>query len=352
MPVAIDPSALHVLVLYNVEPSWTPQEKQEVVSLSAQLGHALSHVGHPTTLVDLPHADLPAVLDQYDPLSYVVFNWCESIPGVPHSESLVAETLESLGFTFTGASGEALALSQNKQRVKNLLEKSTIPTPAWRVYDSPHADGWDLFPAIVKPIHEHCSEGITPASVVMTEAELENRIAYILDSYRQAALVEDFIDGREFHVALWGNGNIEVLPPAEMDFSDFSDVHDRLCTYEAKFVPGSVHYEGIKTLLPAPLHEDELHALEETCRAAYRLLQCRDYGRIDLRMRDGVCFVLDVNPNADISNDASLACAAEAEGYSYGETASRIVRLAARRHPVWGKGGLIGPLCAAEDSNH
>lgn len=339
MPVAIHPSALHVLVLYNLEPSWEPHERQEVVSLSTHLGHALSRVGHPTTLVSLSHSDLPAVLDQYDPLSYVVFNWCESIPGVPHSESLVAETLESLGFTFTGASGEALALAQHKECVKGMLKSAGIPTPTWRVYHAPEADGWDVFPAIVKPVHEHCSEGITPSSVVMTEAELEERIAFTLDTYHQAALVEDFIDGREFHVSLWGNGNIEVLPPAEMDFSEFSEVHDRLCTYEAKFVPGSLHYERIKTLLPAPLQKDELHALEETCRAAYRLLKCRDYGRIDLRMRDGMCYVLDVNPNADISHDASLACAAEAAGYSYGEMVSLIIRLAARRHPVWGRQG-------------
>lgn len=339
MPVEIDPSALRVLVLYNVEPSWTLHEKQEVISLTSHLSDAMSQIGHPTTLVSLPHADLPAVLNQYDPMSYIVFNWCESIPGVPYSESLVAETLESLGFTFTGASAEALWLCQNKQCVKSLLEKSNISTPAWRVCDSPQAEGWDLFPAIVKPIQEHCSEGISPASVVLTKAELENRIAYILETYRQAALVEDFIDGREFHVALWGNGNIEVLPPAEMDFSGFNDVHDRLCTYDAKFVPGSVHYEGIKTLLPAPLNKDEFHTIAQTCRSAYRLLGCRDYGRIDLRMRDGVCYALDVNPNADISCDASLACAAEADGYSYGEMGSRIVRLAARRHPVWGRQG-------------
>ena len=85
------------------------------------------------------------------------------------------------------------------------------------------------------------------------------------------------------------------------------------------------------------LTEDERDALERTCKAAYKALGCRDYGRIDVRMRDGVVYILDVNPNADISSDASLACAAELAGYSYGETGSRIVRLAADRHPVWGK---------------
>jgi D-alanine-D-alanine ligase len=339
MPVDIDPSDLNVLLLYNLDPAWTSREKEEVVSVSARLYQALSDIGHPTTLLPLETADLASALKPFDPLSYLVFNWCEGLPGISHSEYLVAQCLESLGFAFTGAGSKALALSQDKRRVMEILVQSRIPIPAWRVYATPDAGDWHLFPAIVKPVNEHCSEGVTRDSVVMTETELTRRIDYILRTYRQAALVEDFIDGREFHVSLWGNGRIEMLPPAEMDFSLFADIHDRLCTYDAKFVPGSPHYEGIKTLLPAPLNAKEIRDIEEVCRSAYQALGCRDYGRIDLRMRDGVFYALDINPNADISYDASLACSAEAAGFSYGQTGSRIIRLAARRHPGWGRIG-------------
>ncbi|MBN2466606.1 MAG: ATP-grasp domain-containing protein [Deltaproteobacteria bacterium] len=335
MPLDINPCDLPVLLLYNVEPAWTSREKAEVISLTSQLGEAMSAVSHPVTPVPLANPDISSVLKSYSPQSNIVLNWCESVPGIPHSEPLVARSLESLGFTFTGASSAALALSQDKRRVKEILEQSTIPTPQWRVFDRPAADGWNQFPAIVKAVYEHCSEGITCDSVVMTEAELVKRIAFILEVYRQPALVEEFIDGREFHVSFWGNGHVTMLPPAEMDFSRFSDVHDRLCTYESKCVPGSLHYEGIQTLLPAPLEKDELRALEQVCKAAYVMMGCRDYGRIDVRVRDGIHYVLDVNPNADISADASLACAAELAGFPYGEMGSRIVRLAARRHQVW-----------------
>lgn len=331
------PCNVPVLLLYNLEPSWTSHEKEEVITLASQLGDAMSGADHPTTLVPILNADVSSALESYDPLSSIVFNWCESVPGVDHSEPLVAKTLESLGFTFTGAGSAALALSQDKRRAKEILEQSGVPTPQWRVFDHPEANGWNQFPAIVKAAYEHCSEGITRESVVMTEAELVGRIAYVLEVYRQPALVEEFIDGREFHVSFWGNGHITMLPPAEMDFSQFSDVHDRLCTYDSKFIPESVHYNGIKTLLPAPLMEEEAQALEQVCKAAYRGIGCRDYGRIDVRARDGMFYVLDVNANADISMDASLACAAEVAGYSYGDLGSRIVRLAARRHPVWGE---------------
>jgi D-alanine-D-alanine ligase len=159
----------------------------------------------------------------------------------------------------------------------------------------------------------------------------------VLDVFQQPALVEDFIDGREFHVTVWGNGEVEVLPPAEMDFSAFGDVHDRLCTFDSKFCPGSLHYERIQLRLPAPLSEDERRRLERVARAAYRTLGCRDYGRLDIRLRDGIFYVLDVNPNPDISAETSTVYAAAEAGYSYGAMASYLINLAAMRHPVFGR---------------
>jgi len=335
MPLDVAPRAGPVLLLYNVDPSWEASEREDVVAVTNQLLHAIADIGHPSASVPLFGDNMQEVMEPYGRTEYIVFNWCESIPGRPHSEPQVARELESMGFTFTGAGSTALDLACDKRRVKKVLEESGIPTPSWRLYVRPERNLWGRYPAIVKAANEHCSEGITRESVVMTEQELLERVSYIIDAYHQPALVEDFIDGREFHVSLWGNGRIEMLPPAEMDFSLFSDFHDRLCTHDSKCVPGSLHYEGIQTLLPAPLSGEELQALGKVCMSAYMAVGCRDYGRLDVRSRDGVYYVLDVNPNADISADASLACAAEIAGYSYGQAGSRIVRLAARRHPVW-----------------
>lgn len=337
MPIDIDPANVPVLLLYNVDPAWSEQEKAEVTAVSAQLGRAIQDVGHPTNFIEVNCDDISGYLKSFHPSEYVVFNWCEGLPGVPYSEWMAARALERLGFAFTGASASTLALSQDKFRVKKILDSSGVPTPEWLVCTGSGTDGWSRYPAIVKPVNEHCSEGITRDSVVMSADELAQRITYIIDTYRQPAIVEDFIDGREFHVSLWGNGRLEMLPPVEMDFSLFQDIHDRLCTYDSKFVPGSVHYEKIQTLLPAPLSRSDLLCLGQVCKAAYRAVGCRDYARIDVRYRDGVFYILDVNPNADISADASMACAAELAGFSYGEMGSRLIRLAARRHPVWGR---------------
>jgi D-alanine-D-alanine ligase len=336
MPVNVDPGELPVTLLFNLDPAWTPPEREEALSVCRQLREALATIGHPTTIAYVQDDRLEELLETHDPSSGIVFNWCESIPGVHHSEGLVARILESQGFVFTGSNAAALELSQDKARVKELLVEQGIRTPPWRIYHRPEHGKWGKFPAIVKLENEHASEGITRDAVVTSPDELVERVRYVIDTYEQPALVEEFIDGREFHVSLWGNGKIEVLPAAEMDFSLFGDVHDRLCTYDAKFVAGSVHYEGIKTLLPAPLAADELRLMAEVCCAAYSAVGCRDYGRVDLRLRDGQPYVLDVNPNADITADTSFACAAEVCGYSYGQLCSRIVSLAARRHPVWG----------------
>jgi D-alanine-D-alanine ligase len=290
-------------------------------------------MGHPATLLLVTDANLDAKLKAFHPEDYIVLNWCEELPGVPHGEALVAEILESHGFAFTGSDSRALTLSYDKRRVKTLLADNSIPTPRWQVYESPEVDGWDCFPAIVKPVHEHCSIGISQDSVVLTLDELHQRVRFVLDTFRQPALVEDFIDGREFRVALWGSDPPDPLPVVEMAYPAFHDIRERLCTYDSKFVPGSRPYQFIETLLPAPLTEDACQRLCDTAAAGYSVVGCRDYGRIDLRLRDGVFYVLDVNPNPDITIDASMACAAELAGFSYGALGSCLVALASLRHP-------------------
>jgi D-alanine-D-alanine ligase len=331
-----NPSELPVLLLYNLDPTWDSPARDETLQETERLGNAMRELGHPVTSLPLMDHDLEGALTRYNPDDYVVFNWCEEMPGVPDSEVKVAHTLEELNFTYTGATADVLALCQNKQRVKELLSTVNVPVPAGCLVNAPaEIQGWTRFPAIVKAANEHCSAGLTPASIVSTPAELADRVQWVVDRYRQPAMIEDFIDGREFHVALFGNTRITMLPPAEMDFGDFHDFRDRLCTYDAKFKPDSEHYMKIRTLLPAPLTEDEMAALESVTKAAYRAVGCRDYARIDLRLRDGVFYVLDVNANADISADASIACAAEQKGWSYGQMGNRLVRLAARRHAVF-----------------
>jgi len=333
-----DRNDLPVVLLHNCDAGWSKTEIDQALQGARELENAMAAVGHAVVNMPVIDDDLESRLAGVDRRDCVVFNWCEELPGIPHSDAAVARLLEQWGFTFTGSCAEVLALAWEKIRIKASLESSGIPTPRWKMFDKPANEGWNLFPAIVKPAMEHCSFGLTPEAVVLEPEEMKNRIAYVCDQFNQPAIVEDFIDGREFHVSIWGNGKVSMLPVAEMDFSAFDDVRDRLCTFDSKFTPGSMHYTQIQLNLPAPLDRQALQRLEQTAMAAYRCIGCRDYARLDIRLRDGAFYVLDINPNPDISQDASMACAAEAAGYSYGAMASRLVNLAARRHPVFGAG--------------
>ncbi|HTZ38933.1 MAG TPA: hypothetical protein VMB77_02160 [Syntrophales bacterium] len=331
------PQDLPVLLLYNIDPAWEPSEQDEAVTATRELIEALRQVGHPVTPVQVNDPDLRRFLSPYHPDRYIVLNWCEAIPGIAHSDALAVETLEEMGFTYSGSTPPVLRLSGDKKKVKDTLRSAGVPTPQGSVHSSAERGPWDRFPAIVKPLREHCSIGITPDAVVLNEEALRERVSFVTRTYEQPALVEEFIDGREFRVTLWGNENVEVLPPVEMEFSAFSDLRERLCSWDAKFTPGSRHYTEIRTVAPAPLTGEELCLLKDVSRAAYRAMGIRDYARFDYRLREGVFYLLDPNPNPDISADASLALTAELAGYSYGQMGSRLVRLAARRHPVLGR---------------
>ena len=327
------PFSVPVLLLHNVDPTWERHERDEALRHAHELQAGLCACGHPVTVVAVSDSDLRQRLRGFSPGGYIVLNACESLPGIDHSEDLVARELAAMGFAFTGSGADVLALSWDKPRVKHLLAANGVPTPSFRLFQSVPRNGWHTFPAIVKPAHEHCSFGVTREAVVLDASELRSRVSYVLDTFHQPAVVEDFVDGREFHMAVWGTEELEVLPPAEMDFAAFADIHDRLCTYDSKFTPGSAAYEGIGLRLPAPLSPEERVLLRRVSLGAYRAVGCRDYARLDIRLRDGTFYVLDVNPNADLSSSASMACAAEAAGYSFSAMASRLVTSAARRHP-------------------
>lgn len=330
---------LPILILYNLDPTWPQEDIHYCAALAHQMKDSLVEVGHPVQEVCVTSAEIETALAGFDPGELVLFNWCEELPGVPHSAARVAETLEQLGFIFTGASAQALAINQDKRLVKRLLQGSQIPTPAWQVYEeAAQTIHWRHFPAIVKPAFEHCSYGITRESVVQSTAELVRQVHYVLDELHQPALVEEFIDGREFHVGVIGNGKLRVLPPAEIDYSSFDDIHDRLCTYEANFIKDSRAYQFTVPRLPVVLTEDQLGQLEEVVTAAYQATDCRDYARMDIRLRDGVFYLLDVNTNADMSPDTSLVMAAELAGFPYGKLVSLLINLAARRHPKYSSG--------------
>ena len=327
-----DRTDLPVLLVHNIDPEWPEEDIEYARTQALGVAKALRGVGHSVTSVVVRQPNLRRLLRRYSPDDYVVFNWCEALPGVEHSEPLVAKELEEMGYTFSGASSRVLELSCDKARTREALVRGRVPVPEGRVFEKVEGAKWDRFPAIVKAAYEHSSMGITSCSVVKNRTQLRDQLERVLAEYGPA-LVEEFIDGREFRVAVWGHRKVVAMPPGEFDYAKVDDVCDRLCTYDAKFTPGSKHYEQIIFRLPPLLTRIEGRLLERAAIGAHRALGSPDYTRIDLRLRGGVAYVLDVNPNTDIAPNANIALCAQAVGYSYGAMLSRFVNLAAARHP-------------------
>lgn len=332
---------MKILVVYNVIEKLEQGEshdlfaEQEIVLVERFIEEALQLHGHTTVAVPI-RDDLWGPLKAFDPNEWFIFNLCESIRNKTYLEPYIISAFEHLGFRYTGSERRTLTNSLNKARTKEILQAHGLPTAAYQVFTP-----WTIhrhleFPLIVKPVSEDASIGITRNSVVRDDRALRRQVRYIWETYHQAALVEEFLEGREFNVTILGNDSPRVLPLSEINFRHISDPLARIVSFRAKWVPSSPEYLDTPPTCPARVAESTKRRIEEVARRAYQAMGLRDYGRVDIRLKNGTPYVLEVNPNADLSPDAGIARAARVAGMSYDDLADEIVRLAARRYRLKG----------------
>jgi D-alanine-D-alanine ligase len=266
----------------------------------------------------------------------VVFNLCESLSGDARFEPLLPMLLERAEIAYTGSPPLALGLALHKQKAKNVLRGAGVPTPDAVCLDAPDVSAVALpFPLIVKPSREDASTGISSRSVVHDRAELGRQVAGVITRYHQPALVERYIEGREIYVSMLGrrDGGIDLLPLHEIDFSEMPAGRPRIVSFAAKWEESSPEYRGTKPVPCAPLPDDIAARIASVARTAFAAMELRDYGRLDLRLAaDGTPYVIDVNPNCDLSETSGgFARAGRAAGLGYDEVIRRIVDLAFQR---------------------
>lgn len=264
-----------------------------------------------------------------------VFNLCETLYNHNHkalAEMYVAGWLELLKVPYTGAPPLSLGLALNKSRCKQILRLAGLPVPpavTVAVGEKPNLDSITP-PFIIKPVREDGSFGITYKSVVKTPAEAEEQVAAIHQNYQQAALVEEFIDGRELTVTLIDNPP-RVLGIGEVDFSSLSAEEPKIISYQGKWLKGN----PVKANFPAQVESHLKNRLEKISLKAFHLLGCRDYARIDVRVSENRRpYILEVNPNPDISPDDGFDSAVKAIGLTYADFVKIIVENTLRRGPV------------------
>ena len=263
-----------------------------------------------------------------------VFNLCEEINGRCELEMCVAGLLELMGLPYTGSGPFALGLALNKFRVKQILRFAGIPSARGYLLSpgqKPNLRAARL-PVIVKPAHEDASLGINSGSVCHDLDQVERQAAYIHNVYLQDALVEEYLDGREFNVSIMGDLEPIVLAISEIDFSGLPANEPRIVSYRAKWDEESPIYRNTAPICPAEVPKRIENRIKDVALRTYKCIGCRDYARIDMRTdARGNLYVLEVNPNPDISPRAGFARAAAVAGYAYVDMIIRISQLAIER---------------------
>ncbi len=302
----------------------------------AAVEQALRGAGHITERVgiDFPISRFLARLESgaFD----LAFNLCEGVGDVATGEIAVTALLDLVPIRYTGSDPMALAAALDKARAKEILTARGIPTPRGTLLASGFSRAVELrFPLIVKPAREDGSLGIEEASVVRDLPALRARVDWVAEHFASASLAEEFVDGRELNVSVLGEGAERfALPIGEIDFSGMPEGRPRIVSFNAKWREDTAEFAGTVPVVPAPLTEPVAARVREAALRAAEAFGVRDYARVDLRLdRAENPWVLEVNPNPDISPDAGVPRAAKVHGWSYDRLILEVVAMAMRRSP-------------------
>jgi D-alanine-D-alanine ligase len=263
----------------------------------------------------------------------VVFNLFEGLADNCDTEAHIAGLLEWLELPYTGCPYQTLCMARRKHVTKLLLQGAGLPTaPFFAVQELPVPENTLGWPVIVKPADQDASIGLDQGSVVTDQQKLNERVAYLLETYGNTVLVEQFISGREFNVGVVEYPELRVLPVSEILFTDPDPDYWPLVTYDAKWKPGTRDYESTPPKYPAEVAPRLRVKLEKLAAEAFRVLGCRDYARVDFRLTPaGKPFILEVNPNPDFSPLAGLSGGLMSAGLTHAGFAVELVRRALAR---------------------
>jgi D-alanine-D-alanine ligase len=374
---------LKITILYDAiedKEKAEAEEKGEKLSLVyEQVAQVLTKRGHEVHLLAAGPKirNLVSQIDKDD--SDIIFNLCESLGGISQHEQNVASLLELLDKKFTGSGSIGLALAQDKALAKKLFSFHGIKYPKFSVIDEGQVDWSDdlEFPLFIKPLNQDASIGIDDRAIVHNVKELMERISYIQTEFKTPALIEEFIEGREIYVGILGNEKPEALPIIEWDFSRVPDGVPKIASAEAKWDEDSEAYKEAPSIFPEDIPEPVYKKIQETAITAFKALKLRDYGRVDMRLRQVKSsrshskgesnsgagngkteeratekenkksardraahgediegwefYIIEVNPNPHLARNSELALAARKHGLTYPDLIEKIIELALAR---------------------
>jgi D-alanine-D-alanine ligase len=295
----------------------------DVVGALKKLGHDTSCVGLGEDLTVLAQA-----LREQKP--HITFNLVEGVPEIPYSDQHVTSYLELRKQRYTGCNPRGLMIARDKALAKKVLAYHHVRVPRFAVVKPRKKVAIPKrlrFPLFVKPLTVEGSEGISNASLVRDPDKLAERVAFIHDKVSSPALVEEFVEGREIYVGVYGNELLTVLPAWELTMRKRADGAPLIATDKAKWDPRYQRRVGLRTG-PARLEPRLANDLERLSKRIYRLLGLSGYARLDYRLSEhGAFYLLEANPNPQIARDEDFALSAKHAGMSYEELLQKLLTL-------------------------
>jgi D-alanine-D-alanine ligase len=303
----------------------------DVVSTLRKLGHDVKPLGVKSDL-----GVIRAAVEEWRP--HIAFNLLEEFDGVAVYDQNVVSYLELLRVPYTGCNPRGLMLARDKVLSKKLFSFHRIPSPEFTVVPqgrTARRPSWLSFPLIVKSVTEEASLGISQASIVQDDERLKERVSFIHSSVGTGALIERYIEGREFYVGLIGNGHLHAFPVWELIMDKLPDDARRIATERVKWSRKYQDKYGIRSAEAKNLPEGKVEEIQHLAKRVYRALDLSGYARIDLRMdSEGNLYVLEANPNPQIAQDEDFADSAERAGYSYKDLLQELLAIGLRWRPA------------------
>ncbi len=302
----------------------------DVISTLREMGHEVEILGLDDDITPLR----TAVLERKP---HVVFNLLEEFSGVVTYDYAIVSLLELKRQAYTGCNPRGLLLSKDKALCKKIFSFHRIPSPHFSVIPVGRKairPSKLKYPIFVKSVIDDASLGISQASVVYDDTELEARVAFIHEHTQSDALIEEFIEGRELYVGVLGNRRLQTLPIWELKFtkSDAPIIATRKVKWDRKYQEKL----GVETGEATDLTDTQRQQIKRLCKRVYHSLDITGYARMDLRMRpDGKVFVLEANANPNLAYGEDFAESAEVAGLSYEELLNRIIGLGMRYQAPW-----------------
>jgi len=332
---------LKVLLLFD-SPYFTPRGydfKKEFKDFDwgseSDIYNALIANGHKVSLLGLFN-DINILLEEVkENKPDVIFNAAEVFDQKSYLDKNVVSVLELLGIPYTGASATSLIICGNKALCKKILSFHKIKVPNFYTFYKNHKIWLPKrlkLPLIVKPLREEASRGISQASVVDSEEAMIERVKFIHDSIKDDAIVEEYIDGREFYVSVLGNKRVRVFPIREMKFGDFGEDEPRIATYKAKWDYEYREKWGIKNEFAGRLPNGLAKKVEEICKRAYKALNMQCYDRFDIRITtDSKIYIIEANANPCLDEYDELGQSAIKAGITYNKLIQKIINMGLKR---------------------